>query len=458
MSSVLYATALNIVYLLLWPLARRGMAKQVHRRSWAWDEETFASALTPGISMVVPAFNEETTVIESVRSILAQHYPTFELVIVDDGSTDGTVERLIEAYDLRPVVPRVRGVHEYKPATAMYMAAAEHDITVVCKPNGGRADALNCGLDVARHPMVCITDADSILDPDALRTISRPMLEDPDRVIAVGGTIRVANSCRIDAGRVVEARVPRRPLAAFQLVEYLRAFLLGRVAWERAGALIIVSGAFGLFRRDVLDAAGGYWTHTVGEDLEMTVRLHRMMREQGVDYRITYAADPICWTQVPDDVRSLGRQRRRWHRGLWESLWRHRRMFFRRRFGAVGWLALPYMLLFEFLGPLAQLAAWIATPIGLWLGLIDPVIVAMFVLCHALLGTLVTIIACSLEEGGYRHYTRRGDLVRMLTLALLENAGFRQLIDGYRLVGVWDMLRRERGWGGQITRRSFEGA
>jgi cellulose synthase/poly-beta-1,6-N-acetylglucosamine synthase-like glycosyltransferase len=455
LASTLYALALNLTYLLLWPLARRGMKRTVRRRSWAWHEEAFASPLTPGISIIVPAYNEETVILESVSSLLAQRYSLFEVVLVDDGSTDATAQTLIDAYDLRQVSPAPRNQLQYDPISEMYRGAAPHDITLIRKRNGGRADALNAGLDVARHPYVCITDADSILDPDGLTVMVRPVLEDPEQVIAVGGTIRVGNSCRIESGRVVEARMPSGRLAAYQVIEYLRAFLFGRVAWDAIGALVIVSGAFGLFRRDVLDEVGGYWTDTVGEDLELTVRLHRHMRDAHRPYRITFCADPVCWTEVPSDMGSLGRQRRRWHRGLWECLWRHRGMILRRRYGTPGMIALPYFLTFEFAGPLMEAAAWIAFPIGLALGIVDYHLVAAYIFCSWVLGSLVTLVACGLEEHAYRSYRRGRDLARMMCLAVFENMWFRQLIDLYRLAGMYDIARRKRGWG-TMRRTGFQ--
>jgi cellulose synthase/poly-beta-1,6-N-acetylglucosamine synthase-like glycosyltransferase len=452
--STLYAAGLNLTYLALWPLARRSLGREVRRREWTWYEEAFASPLTPAVSILVAAYNEHETVIDATASLLAQRYPSFELVVVDDGSTDDTAARLIAAYGLERVVPAARGDLRYRQVTEVWRAEMPHPITLIRKPNGGRADALNCALDVAEHPYVCVTDADSILDPDALSVIVRPVLEDPERVISVGGTIRIANSCRFEAGRMVEARVPRSRLAAFQTVEYLRAFLFGRMGWDAVNSLMIVSGAFGLFRRDVLLEAGGYWADTVGEDLELTIRLHRHMRASGREYRIAYAPDPICWTEVPEDAATLGRQRRRWHRGLWESLWRHRSMFGRPRFGVPGMVALPYLLVFEFCGPLIEALAWVMFPIGLAYGMVDPRLVAAFVLCAWVLGTLTTVAACALEETGYRYYQRPRELARLLVLALFENLGYRQLIDGFRLAAVCDLLLRRRSWG-RMERRGF---
>lgn len=453
--SIAYAFILNLSYVMLWPFARIGITARVRERSWAWYEEAFRSPLTPGISVVVPAYNEEPVVIESVRSILGQRYPRFELVLVDDGSSDRTAAVLIDEFGLRRMAAPARGTLAYEPVVETWQTAdGDALITLVRKHNGGRADALNCGLDHARYSHVCITDADSILDPDALAVMTRPFLEDPDRVVAVGGTIRVGNSGRIEAGRMIEPRVPRRAVPGCQLVEYLRAFLLGRSGWDRLGALMIVSGAFGMFRRDLLEEAGGYWTQTVGEDLEMTLRLHRRLRDSGRPYRIVYNADPVCWTEVPADIGSLGTQRRRWHRGLWESLWRHRGMMLRPRFGVLGMIGLPYMLVIEFLGPVFVAAAWIVFPYGLATGRIDPRLVASWVICQALFGTLVTVAACALEERGYRYYRGVRDLGRILMYAVLENLWFRPAVDLYRLIAIADLLRGRRGWG-RLQRRGF---
>ncbi len=454
--STLYAVGLNLSYVVLWPLARIGVTARVRQRSWAWYEEAFASPMTPGISIVVPAHNEQAVVLESIRSILSQRYPRFELVLVDDGSTDETATRVIAAHDLRRVEPTPRGRLKSQTVVEQWRSLSVPEVTLIRKHNGGRADALNCGIDVARHPLVCVTDADSILDPSALEVMVRPFLEDPERVVAVGGTVRVGNSGRVEDGQMIEPRVPRTLIEGFQMIEYLRAFLLGRTGWDRLGALMIVSGAFGLFRRDVLEQVGGYWTETVGEDLEMTLRLHRTMRDQNRAYRVVYSSDPVCWTEVPCDVATLGHQRRRWHRGLWESLWRHRGMLLRPRYGMVGTIGLPYMLVFEFLGPVFVVAAWIAFPIGLVLGVVNPWLVFLWVMCQAVFGTLVSLAACALEERAYRYYRDGRDLPRMVALAALENVCFRQLVDAYRLAGMWDIIRRKRGWG-KMHRRGLAG-
>ena len=364
---------------------------------------------------------------------------------------------MIEAYDLRRVEPAPRNQLQYEPVTEMYRGGSPHDITLIRKDNGGRADALNAGLDVARHPYVCVTDADSIIDPDGAvrhgaagargsRARDRRRRHDPRRQLVAG---RVGP--RHGAAHADRARWPR-----YQVIEYLRAFLFGRVAWDAIGALVIVSGAFGLFRRDVVDEVGGYWADTVGEDLELTVRLHRHMRDQRRPYRITFAPDPVCWTEAPSDMATLGSQRRRWHRGLWECLWRHRSMMLRRRYGAPGMLALPYFLVFEFGEPADGGRRLDRLPDRPRPRLIDVRLV--FAVHRLLVGASARLSRWSpagSRSDGYRNYRRGRDLGRMFVLAVFENIWFRQLIDFYRLAGVYDIARRKQGWGA-MKRRGFE--
>jgi cellulose synthase/poly-beta-1,6-N-acetylglucosamine synthase-like glycosyltransferase len=342
------------------------MGREVRSREYLALDELFRSPLTPGISVLVPAFNEEAVIVESVRSLLSLRYPMHEVVVTNDGSTDGTIAILVEAFDLAPVRIAPRDGVPTATVRQTYVSRRHSNLLVVDKDNGGRSDALNAGLNVARHPYVCVIDADSLLEDDALLKVAKPILDDPDLLAATGGTIRIANGCRVDHGRVIEARLPSSRLATVQVLEYFRAFLVARVGWSRLNALGIISGAFGLFHRSLVETVGGYWTPTVGEDFELTLRLHRHLRERGEPYRIAFVSDPVCWTEVPEQLATLGRQRRRWQRGLWEGLRRHQPMLLNRRYGAVGLVAMPYFALFEFLSPVFSLGGILIT-IVLWL-------------------------------------------------------------------------------------------
>ncbi len=449
----IYYAVLNCLYLLLTVLAWVGMTGEVRARRHIALDEVFRSPLTPGISVLVPAFNEEAVIVESVRSLLALRYPRHEVVVVSDGSTDGTIDVLKEVFDLAPVRKALRDGMSTAPVRGTYVSRRDRRLVVVDKENGGRSDALNVGLRAARHPYVCVIDADSLLEADALLKVSKPILDDPDVLAATGGTIRIANNCRVDHGRVVQARVPTKALPTVQVLEYLRAFLVGRVGWSRMNALGIISGAFGLFHRSLVETVGGYSTETVGEDFELTLRLHRYLRERDEPYRIAFVSDPVCWTEVPDDLATLSRQRRRWQRGLWEGLRRHQRMFFNPHYGVVGLVVIPYFAIFEFLSPVFALFGLLVTMLLWVLGVVSTSYILLFLAVSIGMGLLLTTAALSLEELAFRRY-RRGEMVRLLGYAVLENFGYHQLHDIWRTIGYLDIARGKKGWGEQ-KRRGF---
>ncbi|WP_217912866.1 glycosyltransferase family 2 protein [Miltoncostaea marina] len=454
---LVYFLLLNGVQLLLIGLAGTDLARATRRASVAGHEDVFANPLTPGVSVVVPAFDEEATIVEAVRGLLDLRYPLHEVIVVDDGSTDGTFGRLAAAFDLVPVervipadvptIGRVQSVHAPRRGG---------DLVVVRKENAGRrSDPVNVGINAARHELVCAVDGDSVLDDGALLRIARPFIDDPDRVVATGGTIRAANGCVVERGRVLAPRMPRGWAARIQVVEYLRAFLLGRTGWSRLGGLLIISGAFGLFRRDVLVAVGGYDRRTVGEDAELVARIHRRMREAGRDHRVVFVPEPVCWTEVPKDLGALARQRRRWSRGLAEVLWAHRAMMLNPRHGTVGVLALPYFLVFELLTPVVELAGLLAVGAGLAAGVVSPADAGLVALAAVGLGVLVSVAAAVSEEFSFHRYGRWRDLAAYLAAAVLENLGFRQLHALWRLQGLVAFLRRRPAVWGPMTRAGF---
>jgi cellulose synthase/poly-beta-1,6-N-acetylglucosamine synthase-like glycosyltransferase len=449
-----YFTILNGLYLLLTALAWRQMTHEMLGRRYLALDEVFTSPLTPAISVLVPAFNEEAVIVESVRSLLALRYPRHEVIVVNDGSDDGTLSVLTRAFDLVPIRKALRVGLDTAAIRAVYVARANHGLVVIDKENGGRSDALNAGVNAARHPYVCVIDADSLLEEDALLKVAKPILDAPDLVAATGGTVRIANDCRVDHGRVVEARVPRSGLATIQVLEYLRAFLVGRAGWSRLNALAIISGAFGLFHRSLVEEVGGYWTQTVGEDFELTLRLHRQLRERGEPYRIAFISDPVCWTEAPEQVRTLARQRRRWQRGLYEGLRRHRRMIANPRYGRIGLLVLPYFAVFEFLSPVFGLAGLLVTTIWWIAGGLSTLYFVAFLAVSIGLGMVLSAAALGIEELTFRRYPRRRDLARLLWAAVLENLGYQQLHAFWRAVGYVDIARGKTAWGTQ-RRRGF---
>jgi cellulose synthase/poly-beta-1,6-N-acetylglucosamine synthase-like glycosyltransferase len=373
---------------------------------------------------------------------------------VNDGSTDATVDRLRDAFDLAPVRLALRESIATAPVRRGYLSRRHPNLRVIDKENGGKADALNAGLRTARYPYVCAVDADAIIEEDALLRVARPIIAEPDLVVAAGGIVRIANGCRIVHGRVEQVGLPRNRLATFQVVEYFRAFLVGRVGWSALRSLLIISGAFGLFRRSALEAVGGWATDTVGEDAELVTRLHRYHREREEDYRIEFVPDPVCWTEAPEHLRALSRQRRRWQRGLAETLWGHRGMVLRPRYGSFGLVALPYFIAFELLGPVIELLALVALPIALLAGGVDARIFVAFAVMTFVLGVVLSVAALALEEFSFRRHARHQEAVRMLVFAVIENFGYRQLVDLWRALALVDVVRRRKGWG-HLDRRGL---
>ena len=448
-----YFLVLNTLYLLFCVVAY--VRLQQHRRRWtARDlEAVMRSSATPGISIVAPAHNEEATLADSVRSLLLLNYPQFEVIVVSDGSTDGTLAVGAREFELvRAPVSHAQPIRT-QPVRAIYQSLAHSDLLMIDKENGGKADAINAGINAARYPLVCVIDADSLLEDQSLSRAVLPFIEDPD-TIAAGGIVHVANGCRVERGRVTEVRLPHSHLAMFQTVEYLRAFLAGRVAQSAVNGLLIISGAFGLFKRDAVVEVGGFRPDTIGEDMELVTRLHRFYRERGRRFRIVFQPEPTCWTEVPESLRMLARQRNRWQRGTLQVLGYHIRMLFNPRYGVIGLLAMPYYLVFEALGPIIELTGYVVTALALLFGLLDWRFAELFFLAAIVYGALLSVVAVALEELSFRRYPKVTDLLRLAAYGVLENFGYRQLATWWRIVGVVDYFRGKQGWG-TMKRKGF---
>lgn len=443
-----YFIALQLGYLILNLLSLGVLRAYMENTSVDRLSQVF-SGLEPPVSIVVAAYNEAANIVGSVRSLLQLNYPEFEVVICNDGSKDDTLELLKREFQLVEYPETRMAAIGTRPVRAYYRSKTRPNLRVIDKENGGRADGLNASINISQYPLVCAIDADSILQRDSLYLVVQPFVTDP-HVVAAGGTIRVANGCQVRDGFLVGIGLPRNLVALFQIVEYLRAFLFGRVGWNRMNALLIISGAFGVFRRDVVTAAGGYHPTTLGEDMELTVRLHRQLRAKGKPYRITFVPDPVCWTEVPQDLRTLGRQRARWHRGLSESLWWNRELFTSGRGGTAGWIAYPYAVIFEWFAPILELAGYVFMLIAWWFGVISPVAFLAFLLAAIGMGMLVSVTALLLEEMSFHLYPRLRQFWTLLAVAVIENFGFRQLNTIWRLQGLlqW-VFRRKAVWGEQ---------
>lgn len=440
-----YFILLNGTYLVLLVISIWNALRHQRRLPYSYVESILASPRTPPVSVLVPAYNEEKTIVEAVRSLLRLRYPALEVIVINDGSTDGTLAVLRESFGLRPAdvvyLPRLAA----KAPRMIYLSGTDPRLLVCDKANGGKSDALNVGINLSRSPFYCAVDADAVLEPDALLRLIRPVIEDPT-VVASGGIVRVANGCRIEHGSLRDVRLPKSILEILQVVEYLRGFLFGRAGWSTANSLLIISGAFGLFQKQLVLEAGGYRTDTVGEDMELVVRLHRYCLEQKKKYRVVFVPDPVCWSEVPSQAESLERQRKRWQKGLLEVVRIHQGMLLRPRYGHIGMFSFPHHAFLELLGPAVELSALFLLPLAWVLDVLDYAFFLYFFCFGLLFGALLSMGAVLIEEITYRRYNRFGDTVRLLSFALLEHVGYRQLTQAWRLEGMWEYLRGRRRW------------
>jgi len=442
-----YYLASNIAYLAMLLVALKTSAahhRKLESHRVGWIKET---PLAPPITIIAPAHNEEKSIRVAVRNLLEIDYPEFELIVVNDGSVDCTLDEMKEEFQLRLVrlvyVPEVASAR----VRGLYRSQVDRRLLVVDKePGGSKADAVNAGLNGATAPYVCVVDSDSVLERDALLRIMVPVLEDPRRVVAVGGIIRVLNGSEIAGGQLRRVRLPRKSIEAIQVVEYLRAFLIGREAWAQGNMLTIISGAFGVFRSDLVRAVGGYRSASIGEDFDLVARLHRHLLDKGADYRIEFVPDPMCWTEVPSDLKSLGRQRARWQKGLLDVLWGNRNMLFRPRYGRIGFVALPYLWVFELFAPIIEIGGIFTIVLAASLGVLSRAFFVQFLLFGYAFATVISVGAVLQEEVTYKRYNDWQDVVRLVTYCFAEHFPYRQLHMIWRLQGLWQYFRGDVSW------------
>jgi cellulose synthase/poly-beta-1,6-N-acetylglucosamine synthase-like glycosyltransferase len=455
---LVYFLAISFHYLALMVIGFWETLRVVHDVQWQDRRRLMQSPFTPPISIIATAYNEQANIVESVRSLLTLHYPRFEVIVVNDGSTDRTLEILTESFALRPVPRAFEYLVPCRPIRGAYESTEFPNLVVVDKENGGcKADATNGGLNFAMYPLVCVLDADSVLDDDALLRTVHPFVQDPGRTVGTGGSVRIVNGCEVRAGRVTRVRLPWRIIPLLQVVEYLRGFLFARMGWSRLNALPIISGAFGVFDKRLILRAGGYAKDSLGEDFEMVVRLHRYIGDHRLPYRLRFVPDPVCWTEVPETLRVLRRQRSRWHRGLLDTLLRHRVMLGRPRYGNVGLLALPAFVLFELFGPVVELLGYLVLPIAYLVGVLNTPYMLAFMALAFLLSMLLSIFAVLLDDIAFRRHARARDLALLILAGVLENLGYRQLTVWWRVCAFWEYARGQKGWG-QMERRGLSNA
>ena len=459
---VLAFSVLVTAYFVLWNVSQFAMAGLAARQIWRYHRQRTARdralptrlRTPPLVSVIVPARNEVLTIVESVRALLALDYPAREIVVVNDGSTDNTLGILQETFHLVGAPRAFEAPLKTAPVRGVYRSVDDAGLVVVDKVSAGcKADASNAGINVASGRLVLVIDADTVLEPDALTRAALPFLEDP-AVVAVGGYVAIINGARVEGGRVVNVSMPRNWLARFQVVEYMRSFLLFRIACGAWNGVTLISGAFGLFRRDAVLDVGGYDHTAIGEDMDLTLRLQRFFRSKRRPIRIAFVPVPVCWTQGPEDWRSLREQRSRWRRGLLQVLWRHHRAIANPRLGIVGLGVLPYTAFFEGLGPLLEVSGYFVTTLAFMVGLLNWSHYRVLLASSFLFGAATTLVAVFLSDLIARRYMRGRDLAVLLLAAILESAGFRPLNSWWGCVGTAQAITGKSGWG-HITRRAF---
>lgn len=407
------------------------------------------------VSVIVPAFNEELSIVQSVRAILALEYPEHEVIVVNDGSADRTIQELIDGFDCVPSDRQQLEVLQHTKILGVYRSRKHANLIVIDKENGRKADAANAGIGFAQTPLVCVIDADSIIETDGLLRATEPFMYDSGKMVAVGGAIRIANGCEIRAGSLRKIGVAKAWLPRFQVVEYLRAFLTARVANAESNSLMLISGAFGVFRRSVLLEVGGYEHETVAEDLELIVRIHRYMREQKREYTIGFVPEIVCWTEAPTTWAGLRNQRARWQQGALETLIRHRRMIFNPRYGRIGMFSMFQLAVEDVIGPPTELIGYLVIPAALLLGVMDPTMVILFLCLTVLFGTGLSIGTLALEELQLKRTPSARDLLRVGLAAFVENFGYRQANLVFRFSGIGRHFRKDTSWAA-VPREGFD--
>lgn len=397
------------------------------------------------VSFLVPAYNEELTVVETVSSLLALEYEEYEIVVINDGSSDETRERIIEAFSLHPITRPVRRVVQCNDIVEIYEGGQGIKITLVDKMNGGKADALNAGINVCQYPYFVSMDADSVLQKDTLTKLVQPVLQD-ETVVAVGGSIKVSNQAIIERGIVKEVFTPRKGIVLFQMIEYMRVFLTSRVMLNAFNGNLIISGALGLFNKYAVIQAGGYDTKTVGEDMEIIVKLHSYHRKHKLKYKIAYAPDALCWTQVPETYNGLKKQRRRWHKGLMQSMRTHFYVFLNPRYGIVGGFAFLYYLIYELSSPIVEVLGLGVIIFAYFMDLLDLKFFIIYMIIYFGYSVVVSVAAIFLESYIYPEITSRKTIAKLILFAFLECLGYRQLSSFYRLTSFLSSKGKRYEW------------
>ncbi len=448
-----YFVVLNVFYLFLLLLAAGTLSRYRNRMRMERGIKLPEEFMKP-FSVLVPAYNEELHIVESVHALLCLNYTEFEVIVCNDGSTDNTLDVLIKAYDLEKTDIELPEEHADAPLKCVYFSRKDSRLVVIDKENSGKASSLNLAAAYSRYPYVCAVDADSLLSKDSMEKLMQEFIAVPGTA-AVGGIVRLLNGSDVQNGKITELKLPTRIVERIQIVEYFRAFLFGRVGMARLNVLMIISGAFGVFRRDLLEKAGGWFKNAIGEDMELVVNLQRMIHEQKLKNRIGFAPYPVCWTEAPSTFEQLGTQRDRWQRALTQCMFRHIKLFFNPRYGTLGLIGYPYYFIFEMIGALIEFIGYPVVIFAFILGVINMTYFLMFLAIAFVWGLCISCASLVLAEMSFQRYPEPTALRDLFIAAFFENFGYRQLHAYWRTKGMIRYLFSKNTDWGHIKRVSF---
>lgn len=454
-----FAFTAILSYIILAIISMIETIEYMKKNSFVNYKEILSSSISPSISIIAPAYNETLNIVENVRSLLSSHYVNYDVIIVNDGSKDDSLEKLIKTYDLIKVDYLINTQIPTKPLREGVFKStnpAFEKLIVVDKENGGKADALNTGLNISTNKYVACIDVDCLLLEESLQKMIKPFLETTDaKVIAAGGVIRIANSCIIKDGKLLDVNLPKNFIVRGQILEYLRAFLLGRMAWSKLNGLLVISGAFGLFDKKIAIEVGGYDTNTVGEDMEIIVRMRRHMEEQKIKYKVAYIPDPLCWTEAPDNYKIFISQRNRWTRGTIETLKKHRKIGFNRKYNALGTISYPYWLIYERLAPVIEFTGLVYFLFLLLNHNVRWDYAIAFIVLSYLITVLFSIITIITEELTYHQYKKKGIGLQLIVTAFLEPFVNHPFILYAAIKGNFDYYFNKNIKWGEMTRKGM---
>jgi cellulose synthase/poly-beta-1,6-N-acetylglucosamine synthase-like glycosyltransferase len=451
---IIYVFIIQTTYFSFLLLAIKNVIHYIRTRRAREIMETKQMQFVSPISLVIPAYNEEITIITTINGFLQLNYPDYEIIVINDGSKDKTLEVLVEEFHLIPMTQAYAKKLDTKNVNGVYHSINHPNLIVIDKENGGKADAINAGINMSKCPLFCVVDADSILEEKSLLQVVYPFVENPEEVVAVGGIIRIVNGCDVENSHITQVRLSENRWAKMQVLEYLRAFLIGRIALSEMRSLLVIAGAFGIFKKSAVIEVGGFLTDTVGEDMELTIRLHRHSYEKKKKWKVLFIPNPVCWTQVPENRRDLKKQRNRWYRGLTESLWQHKRMLLNPRYGITGLVGMPYLFFVELLGPLIELLGLIVIPVLYFLNLIDFYFLLAFFAVAYIYSQIVSVGALILEEYNFRRYKKWSELITLFVYSFVENFVFRPLNNWWKLQALFTIRKQKKQWG-ELERTSI---